>query len=157
MQHTGFPPAMRRLVNELTKLPSIGEKSALRLAYHLLSRDESEALHLADAIREAREKTHFCRSCFALSEEPLCSICADPGRQRTLLCVVEKPADVIAVERSGGYHGLYHVLHGLWSPLRGVGPEQTRIGELLQRLTSAPASPEFPAIEELLLATSTLR
>jgi len=148
---------MRRLINELTKLPSIGEKSASRLAYYLLTEGKPVALNLAVFLREAAEKTKLCRVCSFLSEEDLCPICANPARHRSLLCVVEKPADVLALEQSGGYHGLYHVLHGVWSPLRGVNPEQTKIGELLRRLRGKGEGDDplrFP-VEEIILATST--
>ena len=155
MSQWAFPPAMRRLVNELTKLPSIGEKTAVRLAYHLLSRDERDAFLLADAIREAREKICFCQRCFGMSETPICPICSSSERVQTVICVVEKPADVAAIERSGGYRGVYHVLHGLWSPLRGIGPEKTKIPQLLKRLQACAPGSERPAVEELVLATST--
>lgn len=154
MSGSSYPTALRRLVNELTKLPSIGEKSAIRLAYHLVTRDRNEALALADAIRTARETVRLCQSCFALTDREICSICTDPNRTRSMLCVVEKPADVIALERSGGYHGLYHVLHGLWSPLRGIGPEGLRIGELITRIEASHGENLTP-IEELVVATST--
>lgn len=152
-----FPPAMRQLVNELSKLPSVGEKSAFRLACHLLSKDKSESELLAQSILAARTKTILCEHCFALTETPLCAICNDPGRQRAVVCVVEKPADVAALERSGGYRGLYHVLHGLWSPLKGIAPEKTKIGELLNRVQLTRSKPDAlnPAIEELILATGT--
>lgn len=151
MSITNYPPAMRRLVNELTKLPSIGEKSAVRLAYHILTRDPAEVAALADSIRDAREKTVLCSACFAMSESEICPICSNPARDRSVVCVVEKPSDVIALERSGGYRGLYHVLHGLWSPLRGIQPEQTKLRELLARLRATEGEP----IREIVLATST--
>ncbi len=147
---------MRKLVNELSKLPSIGEKSAVRLAYYLLMKDASESKLLADAIRDAREKTSFCEVCYALCEGPRCPVCNDPARDKSKLCVVEKPADVIVLERSGGYRGLYHVLHGLWSPLRGVGPERTKMRELFRRLElsrEAATESNNVAVEEVVLAT----
>jgi recombination protein RecR len=158
MPPLSFPPAMRRLINELSKLPSIGEKSATRLAHHLLTHDERDALLLAEAIKDALEQISLCSECFFLAEEPLCAICHDSSRLASLICVVEKPADVIAIERSGGFRGRYHVLHGLWSPLRGVAPEQTKIGALLERVSRGYSdAPMDPAgkIEELLIATST--
>lgn len=146
-----FPPSIRRLINELSKLPSVGEKSATRLAYHLIAKTEQEALQLAEAIREAKLRITLCPACFSLAEDGKpCSICASDGRDRSVICVVEKPADVMAVERGGSYRGLYHVLHGLWSPVRGVGPERTRIPELVSRLER-----EATAVKELVLATST--
>ncbi len=153
MSASSCPPAMRRLIHELSKLPSIGEKSALRLAYHLLMRERGESIALADAIRDARERTALCEECFALCEGTRCAVCSDAGRDRTVLCVVEKPADVMAIERGGRYRGLFHVLHGLWSPLRGVGPERTRIGELVDRVKRLRAA-DPSAVAEVVLATS---
>ncbi len=147
---------MRKLINELSKLPSIGEKSAVRLAYYLLMKDPSESKLLADAIREARERTAFCELCFALCEGTRCPVCNDPARDQSKLCVVEKPADVMVLERSGGYRGLYHVLHGLWSPLRGVGPERTKMNELFRRLERSReehADSKATPVEEVVLAT----
>lgn len=157
MTSYSYPPAMRQLVNELSKLPSVGEKSALRLAYFLLTRERSDTQRLAEAIMAARDRTRLCDICYALTENTICSLCSDPGRRRQVICVVEKPADVLALERSGGYNGLYHVLHGLWSPLKGVSPEQTKIRELLERIRRASANPDAlnPPVEELILATST--
>lgn len=156
---------MRRLINELCKLPSVGEKSASRLAYHLISTAETDARALADAIGEARDKIRLCRRCFALSESELCAICLDQSRLHSTVCVVEKPADVLAIERSGRFRGGYHVLHGLWSPIRGITPEQTKIVDLLERLrrSAHPNAVEQSLsdetanekIEELIVATST--
>lgn len=154
---SSFPPSMRRLVNELTKLPSIGEKSAARLAYHLLMRDPAESKALAAAICDAREKTSFCAKCFSLCEGERCAVCADPARDRSIICVVEKPSDVLVLERSGSFQGTYHVLHGLWSPLRGVGPERTKIAQLFDRLRGKSTPNEDPAekivVKEVVLAT----
>lgn len=129
-----FPPAMMRLVAELSKLPSIGEKSATRLAYHLVTKNRELSLSLAASLQEAAKAIMLCEQCFFLSQEPLCSICKNPSRDVGTLCVVEKPMDVIAIERSGDFRGLYHVLHGLWAPLRGQGPESMRLSELSARL-----------------------
>ena len=148
----GFPPALQKLIHELTKLPSVGEKSAIRLAYHLITKPPATAISLADAIRDARERIVLCAECFALSESERCPICEEPQRDPSVLCVVEKPSDVLSIERSGGYRGRYHVLHGLWSPLRGVPPTQTKLPELLQRLTANTAS---SPIREVILATGT--
>jgi recombination protein RecR len=152
---------MRRLINELSKLPSIGEKSAGRLAYHLLTGDSSSSLTLAESIREAVSRVSLCSVCYFISETPICPLCQDDRRNYDVLCVVEKPADILALEKSGGYRGLYHVLHGVWSPLRGIGPEQTKIAALLKRLRIAESDPahthdrlELP-LKELILATST--
>ena len=150
---------MRRLINELTKLPSIGERSAQRLAYHLLNQERQQGQQLAEAIRDALNKTKLCQVCFFLTENSLCTVCEDARRDRSLLCVVEKPADILALEKSGGYRGLYHVLHGLWSPLRGVQPEHTRIGELLQRVSGEVtgegqgADPLERPVKEVILGT----
>ncbi len=149
---------MRRLINQLTKLPSVGEKSAIRLAYHLLMRDSGEAQTLAQALVEARHLTVLCESCFSLSEQQICEVCASLARDRSLLCVVEKPSDVFAIERSGSFKGLYHVLHGLWSPLRGSGLEHTRIPQLMARLelsrSQSSAGGASAPIQEVVLATS---
>ena len=146
---------MRRLINELTKLPSLGEKSSARLAYHLVTQGRETALSLAKILQEAASKTCLCRICYFLSEQELCPVCSNPGRNRHLLCIVEKPADVVAVEQSGAYRGLYHVLHGVWSPLKGVGPERTKIGELILRLSGKglPEDPLAQPVEEMILAT----
>ena len=158
-----YPASLRRLINELSKLPSIGEKSAIRLAYHLLTHNKEDSLQLSVAIQEAIETTKLCKICYFLTESKICSLCSDEHRDPSLLCVVEKPADVFALEKSGGYRGLYHVLHGVWSPLRGVGPESTKIAELLSRLRrcddATPAEsaddPIQHPVRELILATGT--
>ncbi|MCB0324493.1 MAG: recombination protein RecR [Bdellovibrionales bacterium] len=155
-----YPVSMRRLINELTKLPSVGDKSATRLAYHLITRGRHDGLALSAAIQEAIEKVSLCKVCHFIAEGEVCPICQDERRNRRLLCAVEKPADVIALERSGGYRGLYHVLHGVWSPLKGVGPEQTRMQQLLERLNPERSTPQTDdplqlPLEELILATST--
>lgn len=150
-----YPAAMRRLINELSKLPSIGERSATRLAYHLLTQGADQSHLLADAIRDAISETQFCAICHFLSDAETCTVCQDERRDPAMLCVVEKPADVFAIERSGGFRGLYHVLHGVWSPLRGVRPEQTKMRELLSRLTApVEQDPISTPITELILATS---
>ncbi len=152
-----YPKAKRALVNELTKLPSIGEKSVTRLAYHLVSSEKSNALELAEALEQASEKICFCEVCFALADSARCSICENVTRARSTICVVEKPADLIAIETSGGFKGLYHVLHGLWSPLRGIGPEKTKIQALIDRVEKSRTSkdPMFPPVQEVVLATGT--
>jgi recombination protein RecR len=142
-----FPSGMQKLIRELTRLPSIGEKSATRLAYHLVTSDKKQALSLAKTLSEAVEQVRLCQYCFHLSEEDTCSICLDPRRDKSLLCVVEKPSDVLAIERVGEYRGLYHVLHGVWAPLRGQGPDSIRLTECVERLKAG-------GIQELILATS---
>lgn len=126
--------AVSKLVFELSKLPGIGEKSATRLAYHLLKQDQDTNRALAHAILEAKEKTGLCPTCFTFSDKIPCWICQSQDRDRNVICVVEKPSDVHPIEHSGGFKGLYHVLHGVLSPLEGVGPEELRVRELLTRL-----------------------
>lgn len=123
-----------RVIQELSKLPGIGRKSAERLAYHLLRVPKQEALSLADAIRDVRENVHYCRQCFNLAERDLCAICEDPQRDQTLLCVVEQPRDLISLEQSGVYRGLYHVLLGRIAPLEGITPDQLTLEQLVDRV-----------------------
>jgi recombination protein RecR len=123
-----------RLIAELSKLPGIGQRPAQRLAFHILRADDADALALADAIREVKEKVGLCERCFNLAEGPLCRICEDGRRDQSLICVVEEPADVIPIERTGEYRGVYHVLGGALSPIDGIDPEDLRIAELLERV-----------------------
>jgi recombination protein RecR len=122
------------LIEQFARLPGIGKKSAERLAYHVLRMHATEATALADAIRAVKENVHYCRDCFNLAEGELCSICADRSRQRDVLCVVEQPRDLIALEQTGVFRGLYHVLLGRLAPLEGIGAEQLTIDRLLQRV-----------------------
>jgi len=122
-----------RLVCELGKLPGVGEKTAARLAFHILRAPEADAAALASAISELRAKIRLCSLCWDFTEQDPCSICRDQRRDASLLCVVAHPQDVLAIERTGGYRGLYHVLHGVLSPLEGIGPDDLRIAELIQR------------------------
>ena len=140
-------PSVDNLVAQLTRLPGIGSRTAQRLAFHLLSTQKDEALALAGAIAEVKERVRFCRECGNLTEEELCAICLDPRRDRTVVCVVEQPVDVISLERTHEYRGLYHVLGGSLSPLDGVEPEHLRIDELLQRVGQGE-------IREVVLATN---
>jgi recombination protein RecR len=142
-----FPAALQKLIRELSKLPSIGEKSATRLAYHLVANDRGLARSLQEALRVAAEQVRLCERCFFLSEEPLCSVCRNPARDSSIVCVVEKPVDVVAIERVGEFKGLYHVLHGLWAPLRGQGPETMKLKELMDRVKN-------DAVKEVIMATS---
>jgi recombination protein RecR len=142
-----FPPAMQRLIAEFSRLPSIGEKSATRLAYYLLNSNRELAQSLSEALRKAVTAVRLCERCFFLSEEPLCAICRNPNRDNTTLCLVEKPMDLVAVERVGEYKGYYHVLHGLWAPLKGQGPESMRLKELIERVKAG-------GIAEVIIATS---
>jgi recombination protein RecR len=140
-------PSVDNLVAQLTRLPGIGSRTAQRLAFHLLSTPKDEALALAGAIAEVKERVRFCRECGNLTEEELCGICLDTRRDRTVVCVVEQPVDVISLERTHEYRGLYHVLGGSLSPLDGVEPEHLRIDELLQRVAQGE-------IREVVLATN---
>lgn len=135
------------LIDQLGKLPGIGRKSAERLAYHILRVHESEAFQLADAIRMVRQNVHYCKDCFHLAEESLCTICSDPRRDRSLLCVVEQPRDLIALEQAGVYKGLYHVLLGRIAPLEGIGPDQLTIEPLVDRIRKGN-------FKELIMATN---
>ena len=129
-----FSQSVADLIEHLGRLPGIGRKSAERLAYHLLRTNKAEALALSDAIRSVRENVHYCAVCFNLAEGKLCHICSDTRRDQTLLCVVEQPRDLIALEQAAAFRGLYHVLLGRISPLEGVGPEQITIGPLIERV-----------------------
>ena len=126
--------SLTKLVDEFAKLPGIGRKSAERLAYHVLRIHKTEALALVDAIRNVKENVHYCRVCFNLAEAEDCTICTDPRRDRSLLCVVEQPRDLIALEQAGTYRGLYHVLLGRLAPLEGIGPEQLTLDRLIDRV-----------------------
>jgi recombination protein RecR len=140
-------PAVDNLVAQLSRLPGVGQRTAQRLAFHLLSTPKQEALALATAIEEVKERVRFCSECGNLTEEELCSICTDARRDRTVVCVVEQPVDVISIERTHEYRGLYHVLGGSLSPLDGVEPEHLRIDELLRRVGAG-------GIGEVVLATN---
>jgi recombination protein RecR len=140
-------PQLERVIGELTKLPGVGPKTAQRLAFHLLKAPGEDAVALAEAIVDLRKTVRSCRQCFNLAAEELCPICADPGRDVTILCVVEEPANVFALERTGAYRGLYHVLGGALSPLRDVGAEELHISELIERIRHAEP-------REIVLATN---
>lgn len=126
--------SVAKLIENLARLPGIGRKSAERLAYHLLRVHKAEALALADAIRDVRDNVRYCATCFNLAEAAECAVCLDPKRDRSLLCVVEQPRDVMALEQAGSYRGLYHVLLGRIAPLDGIGPEQLTIEPLVERI-----------------------
>jgi recombination protein RecR len=126
--------SVTRLVEEFARLPGIGKKSAERLAYHVLRVHKADALALADAIRQVKENVRYCRICSNLAESDECPICRDPRRDQNVLCVVEQPRDLMALEQSGTYRGLYHVLLGRIAPLEGIGPEQLTIAELVERV-----------------------
>ena len=129
-----YTPALQKLIDELGKLPGVGPKSAQRIAFHLIKIPEQEALILADAIQQAKQKVRFCETCFNMSDEAICEICSDSQRDSSLVCVVEEPRDIVALERTREYKGLYHVLQGAINPIDGIGPEQLKIRELLERL-----------------------
>jgi len=142
-----YPPALARLITLLTRLPGIGEKTAARLAFFVLRTDDSYASELSDALSRLKTETRYCSQCFSLTESDPCLICSDDRRDRATLCVVEEASDLLAIERSHGFKGLYHVLQGSISPLDGRGPEQLRVTELLRRLQSGD-------IKEVVLATN---
>jgi recombination protein RecR len=142
-----FAPLVQRLIDELNRLPGVGPKSAQRLALHILRSSREDVDRLSDAMREVKDKVSFCRTCFNLAEGMLCPICSDAGRDPTIVCVVEEIKDLAALERTAEYKGKYHVLGGCISPLDGVGPEDLRVRELLERV-------RVEGIQEVILATS---
>jgi recombination protein RecR len=141
------PVPVTRLIDAFAQLPGIGPKTASRLTFYLLRRPTEQVETLADAIRDLKQKIVFCPVCFNITEQTPCAICRDEGRDRSILCVVEEPLDVVAIDRTGEYRGLYHVLHGAISPVEGIGPDELRIDELLARLKDQP-------VREVLLATN---
>lgn len=142
-----LPPALERLAMLLGRLPGVGERSAQRLALHVLKQEPGYARSLADSLQNIHETVRFCEQCHHLSTAPLCTVCADPRRDARILCVVEDVPDLLAIERSGEFHGQYHVLHGVLSPLKGVGPRDLTLDDLLRRVAR-----DRP--EEVILATS---
>ena len=146
---SSYAPPVQRLVTELSKLPGIGTRTAQRLAFHILRASEEDALGLADSIREVKERIGLCEVCFNLTDQPRCRICEDTRRDHTLICVVEEPGDVIPMERTHEYSGVYHVLGGALSPIDGIDPEDLKISELYARVAS-----EAPPVSEIVLATN---
>ena len=142
-----YAPPIARLLEELERLPGVGPKSAQRIAYWLLTAESADAERLANAITEVKRTIHFCPRCFNFAEGDLCSVCEDSQRDQTIVCVVEEPRDLIAVDRTGEFHGIYHVLQGAISPIDGIGPERLRVRELIERL--APGE-----ITEVVIATN---
>ena len=142
-----YAASVDRLITELSKLPGIRQRTAQRLAFHVLRVSEQDALALADAIREVKERVGLCEECFNLSEGPRCRICEDQRRDRTVICVVEEPADVIPIERTHEYRGVYHVLGGALSPIDGIDPEDLKITELVKRVTAGE-------VQEVVIATN---
>jgi recombination protein RecR len=141
-----YEGAIQDLIDELGRLPGVGPKSAQRIAFHLLSADAADVNRLATTMRKVKELVRFCTTCFNVAESEQCRICRDPRRSDEVLCVVEEPKDVVAIERTGEFRGRYHVLGGAINPLEGVGPDQLRVRELMARLSSG-------AVKELVLAT----
>jgi len=143
----GTPEPIARLIEAFHKLPGIGPKSAQRLAYHILRAPEQEAAGLARAVVDVKQRIRLCSSCLNITEMDPCSYCQDVRRDRSVVCVVEQPLDILALERSGGFRGLYHVLHGVLNPMDGVGPENLHIKELLDRLPDGE-------VKEVIMATN---
>jgi recombination protein RecR len=142
-----IPPALDRLIDDLGKLPGIGKKTATRLALNILRRPSSYARELSEALAELHTSIQLCSCCFAFSESDPCTICADPKRNPELVCVVEEPGDLMAIEKTATFRGHYHILHGVLSPIDGIGPEELKIRELMERVRSG-------AIKEILIGTS---
>jgi len=144
---SALPPPLERLIQELVKLPGVGEKTAMRLAFHLLRTDRRDVELLADSLVKMRDGTKLCSVCLGLTADDPCALCQDPQRDAGVICVVERPADLIALERSGQFKGRYHVLHGCLAPLDGIGPEELRIAELLHKLHDG-------GVREVVIATN---
>ena len=138
---------LANLYEQLRRLPGVGSKTAMRLAYHIIEMPESEVQQLAEALSSAKKSIHYCSPCYNLTDGEKCAICSDPSRDHFTICVVEQPQDIAAMERSHGYNGLYHVLHGVLSPLDGIGPDRLKIRELFQRL-------QRESISEIIIATN---
>ncbi len=143
-----YPASIQNLIKNIARLPGIGEKTAERLVLHILHAPRQEAEQLAQSILNIKEKVRFCTQCFSLSDNELCNLCGDPARDPSIICVVEQPADMVAIEKSGAFHGLYHILCGVLSPMNGIGPENIRIRELIVRV-------QKERTKEVILATST--
>ena len=143
---SGYALPIKRLIKELSRFPGIGERTAARLANHILRASEEDARRLAESILDVKRKIRFCSVCFNLAEGEICEICADTARNRSVICIVEEPDSLIALEGSGEYQGVYHVLHGALSPLDGIGPELLKIDELLHRLSDG-------TVQEIIIAT----
>ncbi len=144
---TGTPEPIARLVDAFHKLPGIGPKSAQRLAYHVLRAPEQDAANLANALLDVKRRIAFCSICMNITESDPCTYCRDPRRDRSVICVVEQPLDILALDRAAGYRGLYHVLHGVLNPMDGIGPEELHIRELIERLKS-------DEVKEVIMATN---
>jgi recombination protein RecR len=149
---TSYAPPVQRLVSELSKLPGIGNRTAQRLAFYILRSSGEDAFALAEAIREVKEKIGLCEVCFNLTDEPRCRICQDARRDHGVICVVEEPSDVIPMERTHEYQGVYHVLGGALSPIEGIDPEDLKIAELFARVEGVDG--DTPDVREVVLATN---
>jgi recombination protein RecR len=147
-----YAPPVQRLVTELSKLPGVGNRTAQRLAFHILRASAEDASALAQAITEVKERIRLCEVCFNLTDEARCRICQDARRDHALICVVEEPSDVIPMERTHEYHGVYHVLGGALSPIDGIDPEDLKIEQLLAR--ACGGAPDGAAVREVVLATN---
>lgn len=143
-----YPDSIQNLVRSLSRLPGIGQKTAERLAMHILRQPDKEAHRLANSIVDLKKRLRLCSRCFALSDDAYCRVCKDPSRNAELVCVVEQPADMASIEKSGSFKGLYHILGGVLSPMDGIGPEEIRIAELIERV-------EKEGVGEIVLATGT--
>lgn len=146
MKH--YPPSVKKAIAHLAKLPGIGEKTAERLAMHILKAPKDNVIQLARSLVDVKEKVRLCRQCYGMSDEALCRICSDPSRDAGVLCVVEQPADMTSLEKAGAFTGKYHILQGALSPMDGVGPDSIRIKELLARVAAG-------GLKEVIIATST--
>lgn len=144
---TGYAAPIRRLIQELSRFPGVGEKTATRLALHILTAAEDDARRLAESIIEVKQKIRLCPICFNLTDEERCHICKDETRDKEIICVVSDPDSLVAIEESGSFRGTYHVLHGLLSPIDGIGPESLRLQELLDRIS-------HDGVREVILATN---
>jgi len=144
---SAFPPALSRLIKNLERLPGVGEKTATRFALQILKWPKAQAQELANSIAELHDKIGLCSICFTFSEQDPCPVCADPKRDTSVICVVEDPGDLLALEKAGAFRGRYHVLHGVLAPMEGMGPNQLKIEELLERIQKED-------IKEVILATS---
>jgi recombination protein RecR len=152
---SSYAPPVQRLVTELSKLPGIGSRTAQRLAFHILRSSPEDATGLAEAIREVKERIGFCEVCFNLTDESRCRICQDSRRDHGMICVVEEPSDVIPMERTHEYSGVYHVLGGALSPIDGIDPEDLKIAQLFARIENGgESSGEIVAVREVVLATN---
>lgn len=143
-----YPDSVAELIKALKKLPGIGEKTAERLTFHLLTAPDNESMRLGNALTGLKKNTRLCKKCFSLTTSEICRICSDETREKTLVCVVEKPSDMAAVEKTGSYKGVYHILQGVLSPMDGIGPDEIRLKELFKRI-------DQDNIKEVIIATGT--